>query len=189
MIRTIPKLDMNAMTAALLVIDVQQGLCEGDEAPFACREVIGRMNDVASRARAAHVPVIFIQHESASDDLLYGSRRWQIAEGLTALDSDLRIRKTTPDSFLGTDLEATLKSNGITSLVVCGMQSDYCVDTTVRRALALGYPVVLVEDAHTTVPNGALTAEQIIRHHNVTLSRISSFGPRARTEPAADIRF
>jgi nicotinamidase-related amidase len=57
-----------------------------------------------------------------------------------------------------------------------------------RRALALGYEVVLVADAHSTVDNGVLSAAQIIAHHNTTLSNITSFGPRARLILAEDIR-
>jgi hypothetical protein len=61
------------------------------------------------------------------------------------------------------------------------------VDTTTRRALALGYPVTLVSDAHTTLDNGTLTAAQISAHHNETLANIASFGPRAVAVPAAEV--
>lgn len=63
-------------------------------------------------------------------------------------------------------------------LVVCGFQSEFCVDTTTRRALALGYPVTLVADGHSTTDNGVLSAAQISAHHNATLTNIVSFGPR-----------
>ncbi len=69
------------------------------------------------------------------------------------------------------------------------MQTGFCVDTTTRRALALGFPVVLVEDAHTTEGNRHLTAAQVIRHHNTTLANITSFGPRVRTIPTAALGF
>lgn len=177
------------MTTALIVIDVQQGLCEGDEACFDWQATVARINDVSAKARRSGVPVIFVQHESASDYLKYGSDRWQLVQGLKAQDSDLRIRKTTPDSFHGTELAATLRAHGVSSLVICGMQSDYCIDTTTRRALALGYPVTLVADGHTTVDNAALTAAQIIRHHNLTLAGIESFGPRVTPVAAADLSF
>jgi len=59
------------------------------------------------------------------------------------------------------------------------MHTEFCVDTTTRRALALGLPVVLVSDAHTSAGNAALLAKQVIAHHNATLTNISSFGPRA----------
>lgn len=177
------------MATALIVIDVQQGLCEGEHAGVGWREMIDRINEVSTKARAAGVPVIFVQHESSTDFLEYGSARWQLAPDLVTQDTDLRIRKTTPDSFLGTELTALLQAHGVTSLVICGMQTEYCVDTTTRRALALGYPVTLVADGHTTTGNAALSAEQIVRHHNLTLSSISSFGPRVHPVPAGDISF
>jgi nicotinamidase-related amidase len=168
------------MKTALLVIDVQQGLCEGEHQAFDSAQVIGRINRVSAKARAAGVPVIFIQHESQTGYLEFGTPAWQLAGDLHTEPSDLRIRKTTPDSFLRTDLEAMLKARGITDLIICGMHTEFCVDTTTRRALALGYPVTLVDDGHTTEGNEHVSARQVIAHHNVTLSNISSFGPRVR---------
>ena len=105
---------------------------------------------------------------------------WQLAHGLQVAPSDLRVRKTTPDSFHRTELQEVLERHAIADLVVCGMHTEFCVDTTIRRALALGYPVVLVEDAHTTEGNEHLSAPQVILHHNDTLTNLSSFGPRVR---------
>ncbi len=98
---------------------------------------------------------------------------------------DLRLRKTATDAFHRTELQAWLQARGIDHLVICGFQSDFCVDTTTRRALALGYPVTLVADGHATVDNGVLAAAQITAHHNRTLADIESFGPRATLVTAA----
>lgn len=174
------------MPRALLIIDVQQGLCEGEGAAWDCANVIARINRVAAHARASGVPVIFIQHEDATE-LVHGSRAWQLADGLLAEPGDLRVRKTTPDSFLRTDLQATLAAHGVSELIVCGMHTEFCVDTTARRALALGYPVTLVADAHTSAGNAALTPPQVIAHHNATLTNISSFGPRVRAINCDDL--
>lgn len=177
------------MTQAVLVIDVQQGLCVGEGAAHDCPGTIERINTVTAKARAGGAPVVFIQHESAMGYLEYGSKDWQLADGLVAQPADLRVRKTTPDAFLRTDLQATLDRLGVNELVVCGMHTEFCVDTTTRRALALGYPVWLVADAHTSAGNAAIHAEQVIAHHNVTLTNISSFGPRVRTVSSSAIRF
>lgn len=175
------------MTSALLIIDVQQGLCEGPQAAFDSAAVIDRINAVSARARTAGLPVIFIQHESGPGYLEYGSRAWQLAQGLHAAPGDLRIRKTTPDAFLRTTLQETLESLAVRDLIICGMHSEFCVDTTTRRALGLGYPVRLMEDGHTTVGNADLAPQQVIAHHNTTLSGMSSFGPRARPVPGAQL--
>lgn len=175
------------MNTAVLVIDMQQGLCEGEGKAFDCGGVIARINRVTRKARRAGAPVIFIQHESTSGYLEYETPAWQLATGLEVEASDIRIRKTTPDSFLRTNLEAVLKEHCVESIVVCGMHTEFCVDTTTRRALALGYPVTLVEDAHTSAGNAALTAQQVIAHHNATLTNISSFGPRVCAVSAEEL--
>ena len=172
------------MNTALLVIDVQQGLCEGENAAFEFERVISRINAVSAKIRVAGGLVIFIQHESTAGELVFGSTSWQLANGLHIEASDTRMRKTSPDSFHRTKLEELLKAQGIRDLVICGMHTEFCVDTTARRALALGYPVLLIEDAHTTEGKKHLSAGEIIRHHNATLTNITSFGPRVRTVSA-----
>lgn len=181
------------MNTALLIIDVQQGLCEGDSegniAAFESPQVIARINMVSAKARAAGAPVIFIQHESLSGYLEFETAAWQLAHGLHTELTDLRIRKTTPDSFLRTDLQTVLQQHAIDNLIICGMHTEFCVDTTTRRALALGYPVVLVADGHTSAGNAYLSASQVVAHHNATLTNISSFGPKAQAISAAVVAF
>ena len=176
------------MATALLAIDVQRALCTGDYAAFDIERVIERINTIAAQARSTGAPVVFIQHEEAEGPLQADSAGWQLADGLSVSTQDLRVRKTACDSFHETGLQALLQQRGITRLVVCGLQTDFCVDTTVRRALALGYGVALVADAHSTIDNGVLSAAQIVAHHNATLSNLTSFGPRVEVVPASDVR-
>ena len=177
------------MTKALVIIDVQQGLCEGENQAYDSQKVIARIDHAAARARRAGVPVILVQHESPSGKLKHGTPGWQLAKGLHAEADDIMIRKTTPDAFHETDLEAILKRREVTELVICGMHTEFCVDTTTRRALALGYPVILVEDAHTTAGNAVLSPRQVIAHHNETLTTIASFGTRARAVSSEALAF
>lgn len=177
------------LNTAVLVIDVQQGLCEGEGAAFDCEGTISRINSVTQKAREVGALVIFIQHESKSGYFEHGSSAWQLANGLKIEPTDTKIRKTTPDAFLRTDLEAILRSHEIENVIVCGMHSEFCVDTTTRRALALGFPVVLVSDGHTSAGNAALTAQQVIAHHNAVLTNILSFGPRVQAVAAEAIPF
>jgi nicotinamidase-related amidase len=177
------------VSRAVLVIDVQRGLCEGEYQTFDAAGVIDRINDVTAKARSAGALVVIIQHESKDGLLVHGSRGWELAPQLQVAATDTMLRKTATDSFHRTELDAILKQHGASELVICGMQSDFCVDTTTRRALALGYPVLLVSDGHTTLDNKHLTAAQITQHHNETLSNIESFGVRARLESARDVLF
>lgn len=177
------------MTTALLVIDVQQALCAGEWAAFDIDRVVDRINGVAARARAAGAPVVYIQHEEPDSPLAAGAEGWQLYGRLATQPSDPRVRKTATDSFHKTELQAVLQAHGVDQLVVCGLQSEFCVDSTVRGALAHGYPVTLVADGHSTVDNGVLTAAQISAHHNATLANVGSFGPRVTPVPAADVHF
>ena len=175
------------MPAALLVIDVQKALCVGSDAAFDSLRVIDRINLVSAKARHAGAPVILIQHESKGGSLERGTEGWLLADGLVVQDSDVRLAKTATDSFHKTELQALLQRLGVDRLIICGLQSEFCVDTTTRRALALGYPVTLVSDAHSTQDNGLLTAAQISAHHTVTLANIGSFGPRVTPQVASDV--
>ena len=177
------------MTTALLVIDVQTGLCTGPYAAFEIDAVIERINALAAKARAAGVPVIYVQHEEDDEPLRFGTEDWQLDRRLSVQTNDARVRKTAPDSFFKTELGPLLQGQRIRHLVVCGLQTDFCVDTTVRRALSSGYHVTLAADAHSTMDNGVLTAAQIIAHHNRTLSHLTSYGVRMAAVPAAEIEF
>jgi nicotinamidase-related amidase len=177
------------MKPALLIIDVQNALCTGEWAAFDIERVVERINDVAAKARAIGVPVVLIQHEEEAGPLQFGSEGWQLDARLTTRPEDITVRKTATDSFHRTGLQDLLQSRGVSHLVVCGLQSEFCVDSTVRGALARGYPVTLVADGHSTSDNGILSAAQIAAHHTATLANIGSFGPRVTATPAFGIHF
>jgi nicotinamidase-related amidase len=176
------------MKTALLVIDVQNALCSGQYAAFESQRVIDRVNQVSAKARKAGAPVLMIQHEAKNGPLDRGTFGWKLADGLVVEGTDIVVGKTATDSFHKTELEALLGSRGVKHLVICGMQSDFCVDTTTRRALGLGYAVTLISDGHSTLDNGILTASQISAHHTATLANITSFGPRVTPMTAAELR-
>ena len=85
---------------------------------------------------------------------------------LSPQPSDQRITKTNCDSFLDTGLQAALEALSVIRLVVCGLHTDFCIDTTYRRAASLGYQVMLAADAHSTFERDYLSAAQVIEHHN-----------------------
>ena len=140
-------------------------------------------------ARAAQVQVVLVQHEEDSGSLAVGSEGWQLAEGLLTSREDLRVHKKTPNSFHETDLHSLLRERGVTRIVTCGLQTEFCVDTTVRQALALGYDVVLAADAHSTTDSDTLSAAQIASHHNRTLRWMNGFAAKISVVRSQDIRF
>jgi nicotinamidase-related amidase len=113
-----------------------------------------------------------------------GTRGWQFADALAVAPGDTVIAKATPDSFLRTELETWLKQHGADHVVICGGMTEFCIDTSTRRAAALGYPVTLVADAHTTHDKAHASAAAIRAHHNATLPDIGSFGVEIRAVAA-----
>ena len=177
------------MSFALLIIDVQEALFRPAPRPGDADLIVTRINALAAQARGQGVPVIYIQHASSDDSLPQGSDGWQLLRELDRQPSDHVVGKTTADSFLRTDLAALLEQCRVSSVVVCGYATEFCVDTTVRQAAARGYDVVLVADAHTTHDKPHADAAAIRLHHNMTLPAISSFGPCIAAIPATQITF
>ncbi|MHA3735779.1 cysteine hydrolase family protein [Pseudomonas sp. Eth.TT006] len=177
------------MSSALLIIDVQQALCAGEYQCFDIQRVIATINQLSKRARDAGVPVVLIQHEETDSPLAHGAAGWQLAEGLLTDAKDLRVRKTTRDSFYQTELGKLLPIEDFERLIICGLQTDYCVNATVRQAHNLGYDVVLTADAHSTVDNGNMRAEDIIAEHNKDLAHLTGATARIDVKPAAEISF
>lgn len=177
------------MTTALLIIDVQQALCTGEYECFEIQRVLDTINELSTRARKAGVPVVLIQHEETEGLFTYDAAGWQLAKGLETAPKDLRVRKTTGDSFYQTNLQKLLPKEDFERLVICGLQTDYCVNATVRQALKLGYDVVLAGDAHSTVDNGNFTAEDIIAEHNKDWAHLTGSVARIDVMPAKNIHF
>jgi len=151
---------------ALLIIDVQTGLI--DEGAYQADDLLARVNTLASRARGAHVPVIYVQHnaDDPRDSLHPDSPGHAIHPAVAPHQGELIVQKAVPDAFENTPLKQELDARSITRLIVAGMQTDYCVNATSRRAAKLGYDVTLVSDAHTTTDTNNMTAHQIIDQYN-----------------------
>lgn len=156
----------------LVIVDVQNVMFESEGyVLFEGERVLGTIEGLIAAAREAGVPVHYIQHTTldAGSDCERDSRNWFIRADIAPQEGDTVSLKNSYDAFWDTDFDATLKKLGAKKLVFCGMQTECCVDTTVRSALAHGYDSVLIGDAHTSFDNGVLTGEQIVAHHNRVL--------------------
>jgi nicotinamidase-related amidase len=164
----------------LIVIDVQCALFEESVPAHDGEAVVGRIRGLIESARGAGVPVIYVQHDGGpGDPLAPGQAGWAIRPEIAPVPGEVVIEKRTPDSFHETNLQAELTAGGITDLVLCGLQTDCCVDATTRGAASRGYNVTLVADAHTTSPYGAKPGAQIIADHNRELGALATVKPAA----------
>lgn len=155
---------------ALLVIDVQVAMFDEADPVHQGDVLLERIQNLISKARQKGYSIIYIQHsEGAGSPLERGTPGWAIHPSIAPIAGDLVVEKQTPDSFHETDLHLKLQENQVTELILAGMQTEVCVDTTCRRAFSLGYAVTLVGDAHSTWHSNSLKADQIIEHHNTVL--------------------
>ncbi|HLO10663.1 MAG TPA: cysteine hydrolase family protein [Pseudoneobacillus sp.] len=169
---------------ALLIIDVQVGMFLNDNPVHNGKQLLNNIKYLIAKARATNTPIFYIQHnEPAGEQLEFGSSEWEIHPELSPTEIDVTIHKSTPDSFFNTLLDEELKKRSINHLVLTGIQSDLCVDTTTRRAFSMNYEVTLATDSHSTWGSGELTAQQIIHHHNQVLYWF------ANTKKTSDIEF
>ncbi len=171
---------------ALIIIDMQTALVTG---AFREQEVLERVGLLADKCRAAKVPVVYIQHNHASfEPMMKHQPGWSIHPAIAPEPGDLVIEKQASDAFYKTELEETLRSLGIDTVMLAGMQTEYCVDATARSALSHEFNVLLISDCHTT-GNAVITAEQIIAHHNETLPNVVHPSAAIRAVPSTEIAF
>ena len=170
---------------ALLVIDVQMGMFEESDPVYRGEELLETIVRLIEKARAAGVPVIYVQHSgSEGHPLNPKAPGWPLHPAIAPTAGEWVIHKHHPDSFQETDLQRRLETQGIQHLIVTGIQTEYCVDTTCRRAYSLGYDVILIQDGHSTWDSPDLQAPQIIAHHNRVLG-----GWFARLQAASTVEF
>jgi len=150
----------------LLIIDMQCGLLEGEEKQDLAG-VIARINLISGAVRASGGAVVWIRHcGRAGEGFERQTPSWEFLPGLTRQPRDIVVEKTFNDAFAGTILDDTLTGLAPSRLLICGWATDFCVDSTVRSAVAHGYPVTVIRDAHTLANRPHLDAPQVKEHHH-----------------------
>ena len=177
----------NRTNTALLVIDVQNGVVDGNHERDS---VVANVGSLVDRARQEGVPVVWVQH--SDEGLARGSDEWRIVPELTPRETEPLIEKNYGDSFEATPLETVLSGLRVGRLIVVGAQTDACVRSTLHGAFARGYDATLVSDAHTTEDQtawGAPPPAQVIAHTNLYWSYQTAPGRTAGTVETKDVDF
>jgi nicotinamidase-related amidase len=165
------------MSAALLIIDVQQALVD-DLPPARRAELFAVLASLLERARATRRPVVFVRDRSVNP----GTPGFEIPSEIAPLQGEPIVDKDFGDAFQETELAGVLAGVDVDHVVAAGMQTDFCVDATVRGARERGYRVTLVADGHATYASEGRSEEQIREGvHREALAR------GAEIVPAADL--
>lgn len=145
-------MDGNGMlpeTAALLVIDVQDGMDDPSRPPRNNPDAEANMARLLAAWRAAGQPCIHVRHDSLDPDSPFapGAAGNAIKQAVAPLPGESLFVKHVNSAFIGTDMEARLRDAGINMLVIAGLVANYCVETTARMAGNLGFDTWVVGDA------------------------------------------
>ena len=176
----VPRQPVQGQTAALLVIDVQQGLFRKSTPIYRAEPLLNTIGTLIERAHGSDTLVVYIQH--ASDKVLpFGSADWQLHPRLHPVEGDLVVHKRHGNAFEDTSLHAELTARGIGRVIVTGLVTHGCVRATCEGALALSYAVVLADDGHSSYSKDAA---RLIEEWNRKLGETG-----AQVMPAAEIGF
>ncbi len=165
-------------TIALVVVDVQRAFDEWEAAGKHRNnpDAVKRISDLLEAFRVKGRPIFHVRHESTKPGSAFAPDQpgYLVKSEAQERDGEAVIVKRVNSSFIGTDLEARLRSAGIQTLVICGATTNHCVETTTRMAGNLGFDAWLVRDATWTFdrsgPDGDKhSAEEI---HEMTMANL-----------------
>ena len=166
---------------ALMIVDVQQGLI--DLHPYRADALLADINALSGHARAHGAEVIYVRHGEDDRDGLYpGSPAWQIHPAIRPEEGERIFDKRFSSAFKNTGLDKYLKSKGIQTLVVCGMQTEYCIDATMKSAFERDYTVIMPQGCTTTYDTRIAPAGQLVEFYEKDIwdGRFASVIPLAK---------
>ena len=144
------------MKTAFIIIDVQNILVETG---FQTEKLIEKITYLQDQARSKNIEIIYVQHIETPE--AQTSEDWQLSALLNRKPDEKVFQKKYNSMFKETGLKEYLDQQGIEQLVLCGMQTEYCVDTSVKVAFEYGYQLVIPEGAVTTFDGEDIPAETL----------------------------
>jgi nicotinamidase-related amidase len=143
------------MNSALIVIDVQESFRQRPSWQAVSNpDIAERVNRLVEAARAQGDLVVWVLHSEPGSGTVFdpASGHVHLVEELVPRDGEPVITKTSINAFTTTNLQQVLTTLGIRDLVICGIQTEQCCETTTRVAADLGFDVTFVTEATATFP-------------------------------------
>ncbi len=153
------------MKVALLVVDVQKAMFR--EQPHHGEELIAGISRLIGIARENNVEIIYIRHNGKKGSVMEPETDgWQIHDEIAPLPDEALFDKNFNSAFKETKLHRYLQTREVDTLIIAGLQTEYCIDTTCRVSFELGYRNIIPRGCNSTYDTDLIDAETIIRHHN-----------------------
>ena len=149
----------------LLVVDMQKGIV--DEDLYAYDTFMDRTVRLIDAARKNNVEVIFVQHDAGKGSgLSVGDEAFGIIDRIRPMQDEKVFVKTINSCFGNKDFKQYMKSREDKRLMIVGLQTNYCIDATVKSAFERGYEVIIPEGTNSTFDNDYMTGETAVRYYN-----------------------
>lgn len=149
----------------LLVVDTQKLITHSELYNFDAFE--NAVKTLIAAARKNGVEVIFVRHDDGiGAELTKGTPGFEIYEGFSPLLEEKIFDKTANSSFKGTGLLEYLKEKNVRTVAVVGLQTDYCMDATIKCGFEHGFKMIVPEGANSTFDNEFMTGEQSYKYYN-----------------------
>ena len=149
----------------LLVVDTQKSIT--NENLYNFELFVSRVSDLIAHARNNGIEVIYIRHDDGEGNpLTKGADGFEIYDGFKPVGDELIFDKKVNSPFRDTGLLEYLRSKGETTLIVTGLQTDYCIDATVKCGFEHGFRMIVPEYANSTFDNKFMSAEMTYKYYN-----------------------
>jgi len=159
------------MRPALLLIDVQANMFDPAHSVESASLLLQRITGLLAKARREGAPIVFVRNcGNSGDPDARGTSGWELQPPLRAEVGEIVLDKTTCDTFSSTHLQEELAAREVTSVVIAGLQSEFCILETTLGALARNLRVTLVADGHSTYPSADREAAEISAAVNAALA-------------------
>ena len=150
----------------LLVVDVQKALTE-DEGLYNAGSFIENVTALISAARKNRTEVIYVQHDAGEGSgFSVGDEDFEIDSRVAPQQGEKIYIKKINSCFGNKDFAAYMEKQEDKRLMITGLQTDFCIDATVKSAFEKGYDVIVPEGANSTFDNSCMDGETTCRYFN-----------------------
>ena len=149
---------------ALMIVDMQTALVETE--PYNRAAVIENIKALLDACRKKELPIIYIQHDGGTgDELEHGSIGWTIYKDIAPMPDEKIFEKEYNSAFRKTGLHEYLQETGVKNLILCGMQTEYCLDVTCKVAFEYEYEVTIPQSTTTTFDNAFASGKDLAEYY------------------------
>lgn len=149
----------------LLVVDTQKLIT--DEKLYKFDTFVSNVKEIINKARKNNIEVIYVRHDDgAGSELTKGTDGFQIYEEFQPINEEKIFDKNVNSAFKGTGLLEYLIDKGEKDIIIVGLQTDYCIDATIKCGFEHGFNIIVPAYANTTVDNKFMSAEKSYKYYN-----------------------